>query len=532
MIRHGKSRASGGGSPNEAERSTDRQVRDKIKTIDEMGVLAYQLHAAGRTITLVHGTFDLLHMGHVRHLESARREGDILMVTVTADAHVIRTPDRPVFADHMRAEMLAALEYVDFVGVHDGVSAIDVIRTIRPEAYVKGADYANPEDDVTGKIVDERNAVEEHGGRLVITKDITFSSSSLLNKHFDLYDPELRDYLDDMRESGAVNEILELIERVKDFRVLLVGDAIVDEYQYVMPLGKSPKEMMIATQFENREVFAGGVFAAANHIASFCKEIEVITSLGNLDSHEELIRKNLKPNVRLTPLHRDGVPTTRKSRFIESGYMRKVFEVYFMDDSPLDAPMETALNTLIKERAGDFDVVIATDFGHGLIGPSTTRTLVDTARFLAVNTQTNSANAGFNLVTKYPKADYVCIDAPEARLATRERTKDIDTVISELLPGVIECSRLTVTHGTNGCVTFETGQGVTKIPAFTKTVVDTVGAGDAFLAVTAPIVAAGGSMDLVGFIGNAAGAIKVSILGHRQSVEKPRLVKFLTTLLK
>jgi bifunctional ADP-heptose synthase (sugar kinase/adenylyltransferase) len=290
--------------------------------------------------------------------------------------------------------------------------------------------------------------------------------------------------------------------------------------------------MMIATQFENREVFAGGVFAAANHIASFCKEIEVITSLGNLDSHEELIRKNLKPNVRLTPLHRDGVPTTRKSRFIESGYMRKVFEVYFMDDSPLDAPMETALNTLIEERAGDFDVVIATDFGHGLIGPSTTRTLVDTARFLAVNTQTNSANAGFNLVTKYPKADYVCIDAPEARLATRERTKDIDTVISELLPGIIECSRLTVTHGTNGCVTFETGQGVTKIPAFTKTVVDTVGAGDAFLAVTAPIVAAGGSMDLVGFIGNAAGAIKVSILGHRQSVEKPRLVKFLTTLLK
>ena len=74
--------------------------------------------------------------------------------------------------------------------------------------------------------------------------------------------------------------------------------------------------------------------------------------------------------------------------------------------------------------------------------------------------------------------------------------------------------------------------GVTRVPAFTKTVVDTVGAGDAFLTITAPLVAAGGDIEDVAFIGNAAGAIKVGIVGHRNSVEKAPLIKFITALLK
>ncbi len=81
-------------------------------------------------------------------------------------------------------------------------------------------------------------------------------------------------------------------------------------------------------------------------------------------------------------------------------------------------------------------------------------------------------------------------------------------------------------------MTYEAGAGTRHIPVFTKTIVDTVGAGDAFLAVTAPLVAAGGEIESIGFIGNAAGALKVGIVGHRASVEKVPLVKFITTLMK
>lgn len=177
-------------------------------------------------------------------------------------------------------------------------------------------------------------------------------------------------------------------------------------------------------------------------------------------------------------------------------------------------------------------MVIVTDFGHGMIAPSTIDTLIANSRFLAINAQSNSGNHGYNLITKYPRADYICIDAPEARLAATDKFNDIASVIENGLHRKIDCNNMIITHGSFGCYPFSSKTGVARVPAFTKTVVDTVGAGDAFLTITAPLVAAGGNIEDVAFIGNAAGAIKVGIVGHRNSVEKAPLVKFVTALLK
>jgi len=105
-------------------------------------------------------------------------------------------------------------------------------------------------------------------------------------------------------------------------------------------------------------------------------------------------------------------------------------------------------------------------------------------------------------------------------------------IARRLIEDQIGCSKIIVTQGKHGCVTFERGGVVHTIPAFAKNVIDTVGAGDAFLAVTAPLVAAGAAMHQVGFIGNVVGALKVEIVGHRRSIEKPALVKAITGLLK
>jgi sugar/nucleoside kinase (ribokinase family) len=101
-----------------------------------------------------------------------------------------------------------------------------------------------------------------------------------------------------------------------------------------------------------------------------------------------------------------------------------------------------------------------------------------------------------------------------------------------LAESYLDCAKIIITQGKHGCVTFESGGIVHTIPAFAKNVVDTVGAGDAFLSVTAPLVAAGAPMSLVGFIGNVVGALKVEIVGHRRSIEKASLIKGITGLLK
>ena len=126
----------------------------------------------------------------------------------------------------------------------------------------------------------------------------------------------------------------------------------------------------------------------------------------------------------------------------------------------------------------------------------------------------------------------MCIDAPEARLAVQR--PDVADRRHRAPPARehVDCTKIIITHGKHGCVTYERGGTVHTIPAFAKNVVDTVGAGDAFLAVTAPLVAAGGAMQRIGFIGNVVGALKVEIVGHRRSIDKPSLVKGITGLLR
>src|ERR1700722_18181016 len=125
---------------------------DKVRTIQEIAAITQQLRRAGKSVVQAHGTFDLLHLGHVRHLESARALGDVLVVTLTADRFVNKGPGRPVFGEELRAEMLANLQYVDWVGINDSPDAIAALESIRPDIYVKGSDYQDPQGDVTGKI--------------------------------------------------------------------------------------------------------------------------------------------------------------------------------------------------------------------------------------------------------------------------------------------------------------------------------------------------------------------------------------------
>ena len=507
----------------------------KIKNLEQIGAVADALRAKGRSITLCHGVFDLLHVGHLRHLRVAGGFGDALIVSITADEFVQKGPGRPVFQSMLRAEMLAALELVDYVVVVNDLSAEPILHAVKPDVYAKGGDYIDPDQDVTGKIVRERDIVEQHGGRLVFTEDITFSSSNLLNRFFNVFEPDVKAYLQELKSGEGAGQIATLIDKIQCMSVLVVGDAIIDRYSYVTAMGKSAKEHMIATLLQSSETFAGGVFATANHVASFCKKVDVLTCLGGPEEEnfEDLVRASLRPNIGLMPVYRHGSPTTLKTRFVEPTYLRKLFEVYSMDDTPLKPDEQRSVDQRLDGCIRDYDVVIVNDFGHGLIARSTIDILTRQARFLAINTQINAGNNGFNLITKYSRADYICLDVPEARMAVHDKMSSVETLCGELLPAQIECPNIIITHGKEGCFAYQKDRdGVVHVPALTQQVVDTVGAGDAFLAVTAPMVATGADIGLVGFAGNIAGAVKVGIVGHRNFVEKSVLQKYAATLLK
>jgi D-glycero-beta-D-manno-heptose 1-phosphate adenylyltransferase len=135
-------------------------------TVAEAGRLAERLRAEGKRLVLANGCFDLLHVGHIRYLEAARRLGDVLFVGINDDAAVTRLKGRgrPLMPAVERAEMLTALRAVDHVVVFDDDTADALIAAVRPDIHAKGTDY-------TTESVPERETVRAYGGRVAIVGD-------------------------------------------------------------------------------------------------------------------------------------------------------------------------------------------------------------------------------------------------------------------------------------------------------------------------------------------------------------------------
>jgi rfaE bifunctional protein nucleotidyltransferase chain/domain len=505
---------------------------DKVKTLAQLGVIAAAARAKGQRVVLAHGVFDILHVGHKRHLDIGKRHGDLLIVTLTTDKFVNKGPDRPVFAEKLRAEMIAALECVDYVGISPNPGAEHIIEIVKPSFYLKGSEYADEEADVTGRIKTERMTVEKFGGEVLYTEDITFSSSNLSNRVLQLYPEEAAVYLKDLRSRITFDDLKREVKAVANKRCLVIGDAILDEYIYVEPLGKPAKENIIATKYKSREIFCGGAIATAGLIAQMCESVDLVTLLGTEDSREDFIRSSLQQNIKLVPFYRQGGQTTIKSRLVDPAYVKKLIEIAYLSDEALPSQDQALLNSWVDDHIANYDAVIVNDFGHGMIDAGLVDIVCRKARFLAVNAQTNSANRGFNLITKYPRADFICIDEPEARLAAVERYAPIETVVREKLERQIDCHTFVITHGKLGSIVYTPQDGVKRIPALTGEAIDTIGAGDAFFAIAAPLLASGSDPFLAAFIGNAVGAMKVRIVGQRHQITKPEILKYLSTLLK
>jgi rfaE bifunctional protein nucleotidyltransferase chain/domain len=141
----------------------------------DLGTLQAILNRAranGERVVLTNGVFDLLHVGHLRYLRQARREGDILVVGVNSDT-AVRKPGRPLVPEAERAELVAALEPVDYVVIFDEPTADELLRALCPATYVKGADYSE-------HTLAEATTAREVGARLVFVPLVPDRSTSAL----------------------------------------------------------------------------------------------------------------------------------------------------------------------------------------------------------------------------------------------------------------------------------------------------------------------------------------------------------------
>ncbi|HEX22272.1 MAG TPA: cytidyltransferase, partial [Chromatiales bacterium] len=385
--------------------------------------------------------------------------------------------------------------------------------------------------DVTGNIRREQAAVESVGGRIHFTQEATFSSSNLLNEHFSALDDEVRDFLRGFRQRHDGESLKLCLDRLAGLEVLVLGDIIIDEYHYTRPLGQTGKGNVLAVQYESQERFAGGAIAVANHIAGFARKVTLLGGLGGQASHEDFIREHLRDNVQPRFFTNDRAHTLVKRRYIgdDAG---KLFEVYFGGEALTSLQIEHDIRHWLDSHLERFDAVIVPDFGNGFITEGMVDSLAGGARFLAVNTQVNSGNRGYHVITRYPRADFVSLNEPELRMAAGNRQGDIESIARDIA-GRLGAAHLAVTRGTRGVLMQERAIDASHaIPALSGRVVDRIGAGDAFLSLAGLCLSAGIPADIAAFFGSIAGAMNVQTVCNREPVDPVQFQKYLTTLLK
>jgi bifunctional ADP-heptose synthase (sugar kinase/adenylyltransferase) len=248
-----------------------------------------------------------------------------------------------------------------------------------------------------------------------------------------------------------------------------------------------------------------------------------------MDPREEFIRAHLLPNVTATFFRRPDGPTVVKKRYIDQYLNQKLFEVNYLNTRYIGGELEQEVLAHLVREVPKCDHVLVSDYGHGFITESAIRALERAP--LAVNTQNNGANVGYNMITKYRRPGFVCLDEAEIRWAAQDKEGEIEAVVRRMSER-LGCDCLITTLGKSGSIGLNRRGEFSRVPIFSSKVIDTIGAGDAFFAFTALCALRGVPLELISFIGNAVGALAVKIVGNRRPVGKGELLEFVATLLR
>lgn len=476
---------------------------------------------AGQTIVHCHGCFDIVHPGHVRYLEFARQQGDLLVVSLTGDSQINKGDQRPYIPQELRAENLAALEVVDLVYVDPEPTAVALLEDLRPDLYVKGREY---EQNAHPDFAAERAVVERHGGRVLFSSgEVVFSSTRLIETIGETGSALADERLTLLcRRHGIDRPACErLLAGFEGLNVLVVGDVILD--RYVLCDAKdlaSEAPMMSLARLEDR-VFVGGAGIVARHVAQLGANAFLLSRGGDNDdarrAAELLEHEGVEPH--LIP-GRPRLP--EKTRFLVEH--NKLLRVEDGQSQPLDTVCERQAIDYAGSRADRIDAIIYCDFGYGMITASLLERLRAVLRGRSpISTADVSGPRGKLL--DFKDVDLLCPTERELRSALHDFDRGLSNVVWTALEHT-QARHMLVTLGKKGVVTFDRQSQDPEcsawrsrlrseyLPAMADRVIDPLGCGDAMLATATLTLAAGGSLMQAAYLGSAAAALEIAHLGN------------------
>ena len=504
----------------------------KIVSIKTLASITSKLKAKDKKVVLCHGVFDLLHVGHIKHLKKAKGLGNKLVVTITSDRYVNKGPNRPVFNQNLRCESIATLEPVDYVAINDGPTAINPIKIVKPNIYCKGKDYKNLNDDITGEIKNEIKELKKINGKIFFTEELTFSSSRLINRSTDFYSPRQKKIIKKISKISNFKNIKKIIDDFKKLKILVIGETIIDQYNFCEAIGKSGKEPILVLKEIQKEQYFGGVLSIARNLSEFSNKITVLSTIGEKKDYLKDINKQLPKNIKTNFIYKENSPTIVKRRYVDRVSNGKVFGIYKINDEILNKKDETIFNKLLKKEIKRNDLVIVSDYGHGLISKKSANLICKESKFLALNAQVNASNIGYHTIRNYNNFDTLIINEKEIRHEMRDKISKLEALMSNLSKEK-NIKNLIVTLGGKGSVLYnKTKNKYFYIDAYAHKIVDKVGAGDTMLSLIGPCLKSKIDSHSALLISSLAAAHSVETIGNKYSISKIKILKTLENILK
>jgi rfaE bifunctional protein kinase chain/domain/rfaE bifunctional protein nucleotidyltransferase chain/domain len=490
----------------------------KIIDLQQLLLLRAKARLDGKTVVHCHGCFDIVHPGHVHHLEYARSLGDMLVVTVSSDTHVAKGVNRPLIPDDLRARNLAALQAVDVVYVNPNPTSVELLEQLAPDIYVKGREYENSADP---RFHRERDTVIRKGGRVVFSGgDVVYSSTALINtlSQTDAFEDEkLRRFRE--RYEITAQSLSNLVHRFRDLKIVVVGDYMLDRYHFCEALGIAGEAPVMSLRSVNRAEYDGGAGVVALHLASLGCSPTLVTSMAEDDFAHAGAMRMTAAGVNVQSVH------NRKSTIVKERYLveeTKMFRVEEGGPAPLDSKMEERFADLLLDAARGADAVIFTDFGYGTITKGMLDRVTDTLRKSGAILAADVSGSQGDLL-KFRGMDLICPTEREARQCIGDHASGLGAVVGKLLDRM-DSRQALITLGKQGLVTFDwnsleerqTGERLRSeyIPAFARRGIDPLGCGDALLATATAALAAGGDLMSAAILGSYAAALEVNQVGN------------------
>ncbi|MBU3632866.1 PfkB family carbohydrate kinase [Polynucleobacter sp. AP-Feld-500C-C5] len=490
--------------------SSKKLFSHKIKTAQEI-LDVIGARPRNHKVIMCHGTFDVVHPGHIRHMLYAKTKADILIASLTADQHITKGDMRPYVPEDLRAINLAALEMVDYVLIDHDPTPLKNLGKLKPDFFAKGYEYTAGA--INLKTQGEIDVLDSYGGEMIFTPgDIVYSSSALI----ELSPPSIAiEKLMTLMEGEGITfkDLRNALAVLRDVSVHVVGDTIVDSYTYCSMIGGMTKTPTMSVRYEKKVDYTGGAAVVAKHLCAAGANVTFSTVLGN-DEYKNFVLNDLEiSGVNCLPIIDETRPTTNKNAIVAETY--RLLKVDTLDNRSISEKITERLRKQINDV--DAQVVVFSDFRHGIFNRGTIPTLSAAIPNGAYKVADSQVASRWGNILEFEEFDLITPNEREARFALGDQDSVVRPLAGELYRRA-KCKTLILKCGARGIIVYRSSKlsfrAFFVVESFADRVVDPVGAGDALLAYSTLAMAVTKNEVISSILGNIAAGVECEHEGN------------------